>query len=191
MKNALLLRHLFSSRHSGCHVRNDFLDLLKSRRFLLPPVWILMWILAATSSAQDLQYGSSFLRVQMAVDQPNFKSFSVDSLGKSKLGLNVMLPLAEPGRKYEVSHNGNSFEYRARAAIAQDGETEVDQTRAGCDSIADRKSQVWSHLSAPFSSENKGICKISQSGQRPGISASVRAPKRPNVKVPWTHAVFG
>ena len=81
MKNALRFRQLFSGRHSGCDVRNGFLDSWKSRRFLLP----LIWMLAATSSAQDLQYASSFLRVQMAADQPNFKSFSVDSLGKSSL----------------------------------------------------------------------------------------------------------
>ena len=73
-------------------------------------------MLAVTSGAQDLQYGSSFLRVQMAADQPNFQSFSVDSLGKSKLGLNVMLPLAEPGRKYEVSRDGNTIEYRVAGA---------------------------------------------------------------------------
>ena len=93
MKNVLLLRFLFSGRHSGCDVRSGFLDSWKSRLFLLA----LVWTLAATSGAQDLQYGSSFLRVQMATDQPNFKSFSVDSLGKNKLGLNLMLPLAEPG----------------------------------------------------------------------------------------------
>ena len=89
MKNVLLLCHLFSGHHSGCEVRNGFLDSLKSGRFLL----VLVWGLAATSGAQDLQYASRFLRVQMAADQPNFKSFSVDSLGKSKLALNVILDL--------------------------------------------------------------------------------------------------
>jgi hypothetical protein len=112
MKTVLLLRHLLSGRHSSCDVRNGFLSSLKSRRFLLP----LVWMLAATWGGQDLQYGSSFLRVQMAADQPNFKSFSVDSLGKNKLGLNVMLPLAEPGRKYEVSRDGNTVEYRVAGA---------------------------------------------------------------------------
>ena len=112
MKNVLLLCHLFSGHHSGCEVRNGFLDSLKSGRFLL----VLVWGLAATSGAQDLQYASRFLRVQMAADQPNFKSFSVDSLGKSKLALNVMLPLAEPGRKYAVSRDINTIEYRVAGA---------------------------------------------------------------------------
>jgi hypothetical protein len=112
MKNASLLRHLFSRPSSANHVRNGFLNPFKSRRFLLP----LVCILTTMSGAQNLQYGSSFLRVQMAADQPNFKSLSVDSLGKGKLDLNVMLPLAEPGRKYEVSHNGDTTEYRVAGA---------------------------------------------------------------------------
>ncbi len=112
MKNVLLLRFLFSGSHSGSDVRSGFLDSWKSRLFLLP----LVWMLVATSGAQDLQYGSSFLRVQMATDQPNFKLFSVDSLGKNKLGLNLMLPLAEPGRKYEVSRDGNTIAYRVAGA---------------------------------------------------------------------------
>jgi alpha-L-rhamnosidase-like protein len=112
METSFVLRHLCSGRHSSRHLRNGFLDSWKSRRFLLP----LLWMLAATSGAQDLEYGSNFLRVQMAADQPNFQSFSVDSLGKSKLGLNVMLPLAEPGRKYKVSRDGNTIEYRVAGA---------------------------------------------------------------------------
>ena len=115
MKNLFVLRHPFSGRHSGGHLRNGFLDSWTSRRVLLP----LVWMLTVTSGAQDLQYGSSFLRVQMAADQPNFQSFSVDSLGKSKLGLNVMLPLAEPRRKYKVSRDGNTIEYRVTGAAEE------------------------------------------------------------------------
>jgi hypothetical protein len=70
-------------------------------------------MVAFTCGAQNLEYGSSYLRVQMAADQPNFQSFSVDSLGKGKLGLNVMLPLAEPGRKYDITRNSDTVEYRS------------------------------------------------------------------------------
>ncbi len=113
MKNALVLRDLFFGRCvSACTVRSGFLHTLNIRRLCLP----LIFMLAATAGAQSLQYGSRFLGVQMAADQPNFQSLAVDSLGKSKLSLNVMLPLVEPGRKYEVSHNGNAIEYRFAGA---------------------------------------------------------------------------
>ena len=69
-------------------------------------------VLTAAAFAQDLSYRSSFLRVGMAADQPNFRAFAVDSLGKNKLDVNVMLPLAAPGSKYEASRNGQTIEYR-------------------------------------------------------------------------------
>lgn len=69
-------------------------------------------LLSAAVAAQDLTYGSRFLRVEMAADQPNFRSFAVDSLGKKKLDVNVMLPLMANRSHYEVSRTGQTIEYR-------------------------------------------------------------------------------
>jgi hypothetical protein len=92
--------------------RNGLCNRLWSPWFLFP----LVLALAVTASAQDLQYRSGFFRVQMAANQPNFTTFSVDSLGKSKLSLNVILPLAAAGRQYDVSRKGDTIEYRPAGA---------------------------------------------------------------------------
>ncbi len=71
--------------------------------------------LSTDAIAQNLTYRSRFLQVEMAPDQPNFRTLSVDSLGKNKLGVNVMLPLAVPTSQYSVLRNGDAIEYRMAA----------------------------------------------------------------------------
>ena len=76
--------------------------------------------LAATTLAAPpntaLQYQSSYMRVEMAPDQPAFAALSVDSLGKRKLGVN---PLRLPERAemvFPVRRVGTTFEYRPSGA---------------------------------------------------------------------------
>src|SRR5271165_368068 len=58
---------------------------------------------AVTGSGMDLEFHSAKYRVQMAADQPGFIALAVDSLGKSKLDGNAMLPLAKSTVGYMVS----------------------------------------------------------------------------------------
>jgi hypothetical protein len=85
-----------------------FLRLSDCRLVLAIVIW------SASAGAQDLSYRSPFLRIEMAADQPNFRTFAVDSLGKNKLDVNVMLPLAASESRYVASRNGQTVEYRVR-----------------------------------------------------------------------------
>jgi hypothetical protein len=52
------------------------------------------------------------MRVELAQDQPAFVALAVDSLGKNKLSVSPLQPLARPGKEYELSRIGSRFEYR-------------------------------------------------------------------------------
>jgi hypothetical protein len=52
------------------------------------------------------------MRVELAQDQPAFIALAVDSLGKNKLSVSPLQPLAKPGKEYELSRIGSRFEYR-------------------------------------------------------------------------------
>jgi hypothetical protein len=52
----------------------------------------------------------------LAPDQPAFAALAVDSLGKNKLGLSPLRPLAAPGKKYELRRTGSRVEYRVAGA---------------------------------------------------------------------------
>jgi hypothetical protein len=81
--------------------------------------WAALILLTSISArAQAPQFHSSFLRAELAPDQPNFVSFSVDSIGKGRLKQNVMLPLPPVDKSYELSVAGNTFEYRLKPGIA-------------------------------------------------------------------------
>jgi hypothetical protein len=58
------------------------------------------------------QFQSSFLRVELAPNQPAFTVLAVDSLGKKKLNRNPLRAPAEPSKFYEVRKSGTRFEYR-------------------------------------------------------------------------------
>jgi hypothetical protein len=66
---------------------------------------------AAAGRGSNLEFRSTMLRVEMAVDQPGFVAFAVDSLGTKKLDGNMMLPLAKPSRTYKVSRNNQTIAY--------------------------------------------------------------------------------
>ena len=58
------------------------------------------------------EFQSSFLRVELASNQPAFSVLSVDSLGKKKLEKNPLRPPAAPSNAYEVRRVGQRYEYR-------------------------------------------------------------------------------
>jgi hypothetical protein len=63
------------------------------------------------------QFQSSFLRVELAPNQPAFTVLAVDSLGKKKLAKN---PLRAPaaGKSYELRKSGPRLEYRLTGSLA-------------------------------------------------------------------------
>ncbi len=84
-------------------------------RNFLPALFLAATALAAPPNAA-LQYQSTFMRVEMAPDQPAFAALSVDSLGKSKLDAN---PLRLPDKAemvFPVRRVGTTFEYRPSGA---------------------------------------------------------------------------
>jgi hypothetical protein len=82
------------------------------------PALLVLTIAVAKEPANAPQYQSSFMRMEMAPDQPAFTALSIDSLGKSKLGLNPLRLPGAPDKKYEVRHAGSEFEYRAAGGPA-------------------------------------------------------------------------
>jgi len=75
--------------------------------------------LVAGKEPSDMrQYRSSFLRIELAGDQPAFTVLAVDSLGKNKLGVSALRPPAKLGTNYILKRNGRRFEYRAANAPA-------------------------------------------------------------------------
>ena len=63
------------------------------------------------ASRSDLEFRSPLLRVQMAANQPGFLALTVDSLGKSKLDGNVMLPLDKPAPTWKASRENQTITY--------------------------------------------------------------------------------
>ncbi|MCX6624489.1 MAG: hypothetical protein NTY38_26185 [Acidobacteria bacterium] len=77
------------------------------------------WFLLAAALAahgEDLEHRSSFLRIALAAEQPNFSQLAVDALGKSKLDRNLLLPLPAPAARYDVIRKGAAIEYHFRGS---------------------------------------------------------------------------
>jgi hypothetical protein len=89
------------------------------RRFVfIVPALLALSMAAAKEPGTAPRYQSSFLRVELAPDQPVFAALAVDSLGKNKLGLSPLRPMGAPDKKYELCRNGSKVEYRAAGAPA-------------------------------------------------------------------------
>ncbi|MDR3717180.1 MAG: hypothetical protein P4K98_00160 [Bryobacteraceae bacterium] len=67
---------------------------------------------SALAGAEDLSFHTPYYRATLAANQPNFTELAIDSLGKDKLAVNVMLPLKDDARKYVAVRKGQSVEYR-------------------------------------------------------------------------------
>ena len=78
----------------------------------LIPVLFVVALVGAKEPSHSRLYQSPFMRVELAQDQPAFVALAVDSLGKNKLSVSSLQPLAKPGKEYELSHIGSRFEYR-------------------------------------------------------------------------------
>jgi hypothetical protein len=80
------------------------------------PAILVLSIAAAKEPTTAPHYQSSFLRVELAPDQPAFTTLAVDSLGKNKFSLNPLRHPRASDAKYELRHEGFRFEYRAAGA---------------------------------------------------------------------------
>ncbi|MFN8006403.1 MAG: hypothetical protein U0V70_05150 [Terriglobia bacterium] len=69
-------------------------------------------LFAAKEPELTLRYQSSFLRLELAPDQPALTGLAVDSLGKNKLGENSLRAPGAASRKYESRLSGTKVEYR-------------------------------------------------------------------------------
>jgi len=82
------------------------------RLTFLIPVLFIFTLGKANQPTGVPQFQSSFLRVELAPDQPAFTVLTVDSLGKKKLAKNPLRAPAASGRAYELRKTGTRFEYR-------------------------------------------------------------------------------
>jgi len=62
------------------------------------------------------QFQSSFMRVELALDQPAWTVLVIDSLGTQKLAKNPLRTPGKPDKPYEVRRVGRRFEYRPAGA---------------------------------------------------------------------------
>jgi len=88
--------------------------MLKRFTFLILFLFLSLLAVAAEPAAPP-QFKSSFLRVELAPDQPAFTILSVDSLGKSKLTKNPLRAPAKSAKAYKFQQAGHRFEYRPAA----------------------------------------------------------------------------
>ena len=79
---------------------------------LIIPALLVLSITAAKEPKTTPQFKSSFMRVELAPDQPALTALAVDSLGKNKLSLVPLRAPGAPARKYELRQDSSSYEYR-------------------------------------------------------------------------------
>jgi hypothetical protein len=79
---------------------------------------LVLSIAAAKEPDAAPQFKSSFLRLELAPDQPAFTALAVDSLGKNKLSLNPLRPAGAADTQYELRRTGSKFAYRVRGTPA-------------------------------------------------------------------------
>ena len=89
---------------------------MRKRLVAVMPALFVFALMAGKEPSSALRYQSSFMRVELAPDQPAFVALAVDSLGKNKLSVNTLRPPAQPGEKYELTRLGSRFEYRPAGA---------------------------------------------------------------------------
>src|SRR5579862_6146502 len=117
------------------------MERLMVKRFGLVIFSLSVFTLAtADEPARVLQFQSSFLRVELAPNQPAFKVLSIDSLGKKKLEKNPLRPPAVPTKTYELRRAGQRFEYRPADA--------PESVPAWSFEFSDRRIQMTSTFSA-------------------------------------------
>jgi hypothetical protein len=84
---------------------------------LLISVFFIFTVCMASEPIAAPQFQSSFLRVELAPNQPAFTVLAVDSLGKKKLAKNPLRAPAASSKSYEVQEKiGTTFEYRLKGS---------------------------------------------------------------------------
>jgi hypothetical protein len=71
---------------------------------------------AFAGASKSPAYQSAFLHVEFAPDQPALLALAVDSLGKSKLSVNPLLPPVPAPRAFQIRRNRQRVEYRQAGA---------------------------------------------------------------------------
>ena len=89
---------------------------MMKRLALLIPALLILAPGMANEPVDAPQFQSSFMRVELAADQPAFTVLAVDSLGTKKLAKNPLRPPAKPDKTYEVRRVGRRYEYRPAGA---------------------------------------------------------------------------
>ncbi|MBZ5563219.1 MAG: hypothetical protein LAP13_12475, partial [Acidobacteriia bacterium] len=79
--------------------------------FMIPTLFVLA-MSVGEEPTNTLEYGSAFMRVALAPDQPAFVTLALDSLGKNKLSVSPLRSPARSGKTYQLRHLGPTFEYR-------------------------------------------------------------------------------
>src|SRR5208283_4336257 len=82
--------------------------MLKRLALLIPALSILA-VGLANEPADTPQFQSSFMRVELASDQPALTVLAVDSLGTKKLAKNPLRTPGKPDKPYEVRRDGPKF----------------------------------------------------------------------------------
>jgi hypothetical protein len=83
--------------------------------FMIPALFVLA-LGIAEQPTNTLEYGSAFMRVELAPDQPAFVALALDSLGKNKLSVSPLRPPARSEKTYQLRRPGPRFEYRPAGA---------------------------------------------------------------------------
>jgi len=86
----------------GYFMRTTWTFMLLILLLVSPQAW--------AGAAESLNYQSPFLRAEFAPDQPVLTTLAVDSLGKGKLGENLLLPPTASAAAFEV-REGKKVEY--------------------------------------------------------------------------------
>ena len=68
--------------------------------------------LLSAANGINLTFKSKYYSIELSQNQTTFASFATDSLGKSELDSNVMLPSPADRMRYHVARVGNTVEYR-------------------------------------------------------------------------------
>jgi hypothetical protein len=67
--------------------------------------------------AENLQYQSPYLRIEMAKDQPSFSVLAVDSLGKGKLSVNTAEAPKAASAVFQARRRGDAIEYQSGSQV--------------------------------------------------------------------------
>jgi len=92
--------------------------MVKNWIFVVPAL-VVASLAAAKEPGTPLLYQSSFIRVELAAEQPAIAALAVDSLGKGKLDVSPLRGAADATKRYTAQRSAKGCEYRAVGAPAK------------------------------------------------------------------------